>query len=112
MGRIAYAGVEQRRQVLYRAREPFDWLERTDRLRRAQRKRVIRHRLGHDVAAQSGAGAGTIVDYHRMWPQLRELEREDASDDIGAAAGGKGNHHAYWPRRICTLIRRALGGSA
>jgi hypothetical protein len=50
-------------------------------------------------SAGHAAGAADILDDHLLAQNLREALRQDASQDIEPAAGGRRNHHGQRPRR-------------
>ena len=60
----------------------------------------LRDDLGSDVAT----GAATVVDHHRLAQRLGELLSDDARGDVGAAAGGEGDHHADGLRRVALRV--------
>src|SRR5262249_20399244 len=59
----------------------------------------LRDLLGGDVAA----GAGAVLDDHRLAYELRELLRHRPRREVGAAAGREAHDHANRPNgiRVC-----------
>src|SRR5262249_42994989 len=58
--------------------------------------RRIDHGLDRDIAA----GAGPVLDHHRLGEALREPWCHDPRHDIGAAAGRKADHEAQRAQRV------------
>ena len=54
---------------------------------------------------QPPAGAGLVLDHHRLADILRELLPDDARQQVVAAAGGKADDHTDRP---CRIVRLAL----
>src|SRR6266568_898056 len=62
---------------------------------RAHQHRVsVGRGLGDDVGADIAARAGPVVDHDLLREALGELLRDDASDDVGAAARREGDDEA------------------
>jgi hypothetical protein len=75
------------------------------RRRRQQRVAVgigFRRNLGADIAA----GAGAVLDNHRLPPFARQPIGDDARHDVGGAAGGEGDHDFHRARRKILRLRR------
>jgi hypothetical protein len=67
-----------------------------DRTHLAQQQGVaIRRALGHGLRADLAAGAGAVVDHHRLPEQLAELEADGAGDDIRSGAGREADDQAH-----------------
>ena len=79
---------------------------RIDRVaRRMHEKRVaVGARARDRHRGERTAGARAVLDHHRLLPELGELRRERARDDVGHAAGREGNDHAH--RLVRERVRR------
>ncbi len=62
----------------------------------------VRGRFGDDRRSDRSARATTIFHDHRLAPELRELLRDDATDDVGTAARRERDHDVH------RLVRIAL----
>ena len=58
-----------------------------------QQRVAVRCRLGDHVAAQVAAGAGAVLDQHRLAQRVLQGLGDDAGDDVGGAAGREVDHH-------------------
>ena len=78
-----------RSEVLYRIIRQLCIQARVDRVRarRRQQRVAVGRRIRHELRRKQAAGAGTIVDDHRLLQILAQVFREHAGEDIGAAAG-------------------------
>jgi hypothetical protein len=73
---------------------------RGERREREQQRVAVALRLGDEIGADD-PGAGRLVLYDEALAEAQaELLREDAPDDVGAAAGGEGNDDAHRVRGI------------
>src|SRR5262249_3563733 len=63
-------------------------------------------RLGREVRSDRAAGAAPVVDDDRLAELLAEPLRDDAADDVVAAAGREGDDQADPFRRIAKLSAR------
>jgi hypothetical protein len=48
---------------------------------------AVRVRAQHELGAYRAAGAGAVLDHHRLAPHLLQLRRHRTADDVGRAAG-------------------------
>ena len=64
---------------------------------------AVRRRL-RDLAGRHGAGcARPVLDHDRLAEQLRHARRQDARNDVGAAARREADHH---PNRFAGIVLR------
>ena len=90
-------GERDRREVPNRIEGHFGEEARVDRERprRTHQDRVAVGRgLGDEVGADVAARARPVVDHDLLREALGELLRDDASDDVGAAARREGDDEA------------------
>ena len=78
-----------------------------ERRRCDQQHVAVGRRFGNDVGTDHGIAAGAVIDDDLLAPDFTELGRENAGDDVGAAAGGKGHDQAYRFARIVLRLRQA-----
>ena len=77
---------------------------------RAHHQRIaIGRRLGHHVRADVAAGAGAILDQHRLAPVLTHPRADQASVEIGNASGGERYDDPDGLRRIRLPVRERAG---
>ena len=50
---------------------------------------------GHDFGADIAAGAALVFNHERLAKRFGQFRRYGAGQDIGSAAGCKGNHNFY-----------------
>ena len=62
-------------------------VERDVRQRPQQQRVAVGRRLGHRLGADQGAGAGAVLDHHRLTQQRAELVGNLSRDAVEAAAG-------------------------
>jgi hypothetical protein len=65
-----------------------------------------RDRLQREIAA----GAGPVVDDHRLAEPLRHCLTDEPRDDVGRAAGGNEHDDGYRPRRVGLRLCNARHG--
>ena len=61
---------------------------------------TVGRRFRDDLGSELAAGAAAIVDHDLLTEGLAQFMRDDAADDVGAAAGRKADDHPYRFRRI------------
>jgi hypothetical protein len=67
----------------------------------------VRRRLRHRVHADHAAGAGAVLDDHRLAAQVRRQRgREQARRRVHRAAGREGDDEAHRPVGEAQLLRR------
>ena len=98
-----------RREIAQRIVRQLRVHARIDRQRRqAHQQRVaVGRRLGDDVVADDGAGAGAVIDHHLLAELLGEFLRDDAADDVGAAA--RRRRHDQPDRAVRVILRLCAG---
>ena len=73
---------------------------------RDQHRVAVGRSAGHGLRAEHAAGAGLVVDHHRLLGLLGDRRAERARQLVGGAAGGERHDEGQRPRRI----RLAEGG--
>ena len=75
---------------------------RIDCVRNAGEQNCIAIRCGryHEFGGDIGAGARFVLDDELLSKSIRQPLAHQACDDVIAAAGGKPDDQAHWPRRI------------
>src|SRR3954466_14604848 len=75
---------------------------RRDRVRRRDEREgvTVGRRLEASLDADGPAGAGLVLDHHRLAERRREAPGNESRDEIVAAAGWKGNDQLHRPRGI------------
>ncbi len=80
---------------------------------RADQQRIaVGRRARHELGADAAAGAGAVVDHHRLSERLADLIADDAADNVGIAAGrerhdqpdrpvGKSGEGIAWQQGCC-----------
>jgi hypothetical protein len=64
---------------------------------------TVRRCAHHCLGADDAPCAAAVVDDDLLADDFRHFRDEDAPDDVGVAAGGEWDHHAY---RLCRVILR------
>jgi hypothetical protein len=63
---------------------------------RSQQERVaVGRRLGDAIARNVGAGAGDVLDHHRLAPGFRQLVSDHPRNEIRGTGGRKADDHPY-----------------
>ncbi len=78
------------------------------RRRRRQQRVAVGIGLGDDFGADIAAGAGVVLDDHRLPPFARQPIGDDARHDVGGAAGRKRHHDLDRVRRIILRLCRGV----
>jgi hypothetical protein len=81
-------------------------------VRREQQAVAVRRRDRHRVAADVAAGAGPVLDHHRLLPVVLQLRGNDPAHHVDRAAGEEWNHDGDALRRIGLRGGRAGCGAA
>ena len=68
---------------------------------------AVRRGLRDEFRCNLAARAAAILDDHLLADRFTQLLRDDAPDDVGAAAGRKPNQHANRLGRIRLRVYRA-----
>src|SRR4029077_2036188 len=75
-----------------------------------QQRVAIRRALRRDIGADGAARAAADLDHDRLVPHLRELDRHDASVDVGRSTRRKGDDHPDGLGRVTLGERGQRGG--
>ena len=69
---------------------------------------AVGRRIGDRLHADRAAGAGASLDEELLLEFGREMVGDQAGENVGGAAGGKGVHHAHRTRRPFVGRRRGF----
>ena len=70
---------------------------------------AVRLRARDELCGEVAGAAGLVLDNDRLSPHRVQLLRHQPRDDVGAAAGGSGNHKANGAIGISSLRRGVTG---
>jgi hypothetical protein len=107
-----------RREVFHRVERQFVQARiHRERRRRDQQRIAVGRRFRNHVDADDAVGSRAVIGDDLLLPDVGQLMREDARDDVVAARRGKRNQKAHGPVRksfvgACRLCERCDGGHA